>query len=618
MTVAPMRNPQWLAAAILLCLTLTLACGGKPAGDLAPLALAASRDGKTLFVAESAASRVDVIGTASGKIERTIVLPDAPGGLGLSADGSRLFVSGAAPAGRVHVVNLANRRIEASIEVGHTPGALVAGSDGRTLYVCNRFSNDVSVIDLAARKEAARIPVLREPVAAALTPDGKLLMVANLLPTGPSNTNEVAASVSLIDTAQRKAAATIRLPNGSTSLRGACISPDGRFGYVTHILARYQMPTTQIERGWMNTNALSVLDLERRQFVETVLLDDIDQGAANPWAVACTADGKSLLVTHAGSQELSIIDREGMHARLARAAAGQPPSEVCMESIPPRDNLSFLVGLRQRVSLAGNGPRSVALAGSRVYVGNYFTDSLDVVDLGSPGPLKAQPLSLGPATPMDAIRKGEMIFNDASHCFQKWQSCASCHPGEARVEGLNWDLLNDGLGNPKNTKSMLLAHQTPPVMSLAVRDTAETAVRSGIKFIQFAVRPEEDAAAVDAHLKSLKPVPSPRLVKGRLSESARRGERIFAQAGCAACHPSPLYTDKRQYDLKTGAGMDKDNAFDTPALIEVWRTAPYLHDGRAPTIRELLTTYNKGDTHGKTSDLNESQINDLAEFVLSL
>jgi len=64
--------------------------------------------------------------------------------------------------------------------------------------------------------------------------------------------------------------------------------------------------------------------------------------------------------------------------------------------------------------------------------------------------------------------------------------------------------------------------------------------------------------------------------------------------------------------------MDKDKAFDTPALIEVWRTAPYLHDGRAATILELLTTYNKGDTHGKTSGLNESQINDLAEFVLSL
>ena len=39
------------------------------------------------------------------------------------------------------------------------------------------------------------------------------------------------------------------------------MSPDGRFAYVTHILSRYQVPTTQLERGWMNTNALSILDL---------------------------------------------------------------------------------------------------------------------------------------------------------------------------------------------------------------------------------------------------------------------------------------------------------------------------------------------------------------------
>lgn len=90
---------------------------------------------------------------------------------------------------------------------------------------------------------------------------------------------------------------------------------------------------------------------------------------------------------------------------------------------------------------------------------------------------------------------------------------------------------------------MLLAHQTPPVMWRGVRDRAETAVRSGIKYIQFAVCPEDDAVAIDQYLKSLQPVPSPYLVKGRPSEAARRGETLFAQADCARCHPAPLYTD---------------------------------------------------------------------------
>ena len=111
--------------------------------------------------------------------------------------------------------------------------------------------------------------------------------------------------------------------------------------------------------------------------------------------------------------------------------------------------------------------------------------------------------------------------------FQGWQSCASCHDDDGRVDGLNWDLLNDGIGNPKDTKSLVLSHRTPPAMSLGVRATAEIAVRSGMQNSLGSTLPEQVAAAMDAWLKSLKPAPSPHLVNGRLSESARRGEKVF-------------------------------------------------------------------------------------------
>ena len=67
-------------------------------------------------------------------------------------------------------------------------------------------------------------------------------------------------------------------------MRGICVSPDGKYAYVVHILARYQMPTTQLERGWMNTNAMSIIDVAAKKLINTVLLDDIDLGAANPGA----------------------------------------------------------------------------------------------------------------------------------------------------------------------------------------------------------------------------------------------------------------------------------------------------------------------------------------------
>jgi cytochrome c peroxidase len=67
----------------------------------------------------------------------------------------------------------------------------------------------------------------------------------------------------------------------------------------------------------------------------------------------------------------------------------------------------------------------------------------------------------------------------------------------------------------------------------------------------------------------------------------------------------------------TGKDVDKDVKFDTPTLVEVWRTAPYLYDGRAANIKEVLTTHNPDDKHGLTSNLTNNEIEDLAQFVLS-
>jgi YVTN family beta-propeller protein len=581
-----------------------------------PLALVPSRDGKTLFVAEHTTKRVALFDVAAGKVTKHIPLPDRPEGMALAPDGSRLFVAGASLAGRIHVVDVAAAKVSKSIPVGHTPVALAVSPDGAKLYACNRFTSDISVVDLAAGKETGRIRAIREPVAAALTPDGGQLWVANHLPSGPSNAATVAASITVIDTGSGRVAKTIPLPNGSNGLRGIWIPADGRHAYVTHILARHHLSTTQLERGWMNTNALSVLDVASRKHLNTVLLDSVERGAANPWGVTGTDDGKVICVAHAGTHEVSVIDREGLHDRLDRAAAGMMVTEVTSRPEDVPRDLGFLEGVRRRIPLAGLGPRGIALIGTTVFAAEYFSDSLAVTDI-RPSPREVvRTFPLGPMAGIPLARRGEAIFHDARRCFQQWQSCSSCHP-DARVDGLNWDLLNDGLGSFKNVRSLLLSHKTPPVMSLGVRDKAEDAVRAGFKFIQYAVVPEADSAAVDAYLKSLKPVPSPYLEGGRLSAAARRGKSVYGKAGCIRCHPPPLLTDLRQHDVGTGIGALKGKPIDTPTLREVWRTAPYLHDGRAATMRDVLVTLNKGDGHGAVSKLTPQELADLIVFVLS-
>ncbi|HUS71555.1 MAG TPA: c-type cytochrome [Sedimentisphaerales bacterium] len=593
------------------------------AGDeyLSPLALVADNEGKMLYVAEATAKQVAVFNITAGKVTKVISLPGQPSGLALAPDGQTLYVTAGVPNGGVHVVNLKTGKIDHTFPAKHTPTAPVVSPDGKTLYVCYRFFNAVAIYDLTSKKSVAALTVIavsREPVAAALTPDGKSLFVAHLVPGGAADRDYVAAEVSVIDTVAKKREKTIQLPNGSTGLRGICVSPDGKYAYVTHILARYQLPTTQLERGWMNTNALSIIDIPKKQLLNTVLLDDVDLGAANPWDVACTDDGKYVCVTHASTHEVSVIDRTKLHNKLASVAKGVKVSDVSLSPSDVPNDLSFLVGLRRRLKLTGNGPRGLAVIGTKAYAAEYFTDSLGVVDIDSERLPQARSIVLGQKKSLTKVRKGEMLFNDASLCFQNWQSCASCHPGGGRVDALNWDLLNDGIGNPKNTRNLLLAHKTPPAMAMGVRPDAEAAVRAGIRHIQFAVRPEEDAVAIDEYLKSLKPVQSPYLVKGKMREQAKQGRKVFNKAGCASCHPPPLYTDLGKYNIGTGKGLDENQSFDTPTLIEAWRTAPYLYDGRSETIKEVLTRHNPGDKHGKTSTLTDEEINSLAEFLLSL
>lgn len=586
--------------------------GGDNGTRLSPSSLAVNVYKEELYIAATTGRQILVIDTTTRLVRRRIDLSETPSGLAISADGATLYVTAGVPDGMVLVIDSQTGATRARIPAGHSPTAPVLSTDGGTLFVCDRFRSRLLAIDLAAQAITGDLPVGREPVAATLTQDGRLVLVANLLPTGPATGPLVAAEVVAVDTADRTLVGRIALPNGSTSVRGICISPDGRYAYVVHTLAHYQLPTTQVDRGWMNASALSIIDTATLCRLHTVLLDDVDRGAANPWDVACTSDPARhrdwLCVSHSGTHEVSIIDRLALHRKLDRVTT--EPSEVSSD-------LSFLVDLRRCVRLSGKGPRGVVAAGQTLYVAEYFSDSVAVVDLDNGAEGAIASIRLGPTPEVSEVRRGEMLFHDADLCFQSWQSCASCHP-DARADGLNWDLLNDGMGTPKNTRSMLWSHRTPPAMSLGVRETAESAVRAGLHHIQFVDRPEADASAIDEYLKSIEPLPSPYAADRDFVAKARRGELVFERAGCHDCHPAPLYTSLKSCDVGMGTARHAGEAFDTPTLVELWRTAPYLHDGRATTVRDVLTRFNPEDQHGQTSSLSEAEIDDLIAFLLSL
>ncbi len=126
---------------------------------------------------------------------------------------------------------------------------------------------------------------------------------------------------------------------------------------------------------------------------------------------------------------------------------------------------------------------------------------------------------------------------------------------------------------------------------------------------------------MDAYLESLTPMPSPYLEKGKLSKAAARGRKCSKtreSVAPPATQQVSTPTSSRTMWALAASSISPSDKFFTPPLIEAWRTAPYLHDGSAATMRDVLTTSNKDDKHGKTSHLTEKQIEDLAAFVLSL
>ena len=581
-----------------------------------PVGLAPSLDGAKVFIAMESPPGVMVVEQATGATVATWALPAAPKGLAISPDGARLFVPAGLAPGQLLTLDANSGAILSSVPCGHSPRAATVTPDGNSVLVCNQFENRVEIVRPADKALVGNFPAIREPVAAVMRPDGKALFVANLLPAGPANTGDTSAEVSVIDPATGTAQ-PIRLPNGSMDARALGTSPDGRFVYAVHTLARYALPTTQLDRGWMNTSAVSVIDAANPRLITTVLLDDIDRGAANPSGVACSADGKLLAISHAGTHEVSLIDRVALHERIDRAGRGEAVTAVSRALADIPNDLSFLHGIRRRVKLSGNGPRALIATRDGFAAVCYFSATLHFVQVGPGAALTVRDVALAPDAKETPERAGERMFFDATRCFQSWQSCATCHPG-VRTDALNWDLLNDGMGNPKQTKSLLFSLQTPPAMISGVRPSGEVAIRTGMRYIMFLMQPEEDAMKIEAFLRTMPAIPSPALVDGKLSAGALRGQEVFNQAGCNTCHSGPNFTDGRPYNIGNGVGREAEKAWDTPTLREIWRTAPYLYDGRAATLEEVLSKYNPGDNHGTTSSLTPEQRRDLIEYLRSL
>jgi cytochrome c peroxidase len=243
----------------------------------------------------------------------------------------------------------------------------------------------------------------------------------------------------------------------------------------------------------------------------------------------------------------------------------------------------------------------------------------------------------------DRVHRGKILFHSALQPMvgRRWISCSSCHP-DGEPDGRTWQ-KPEGL---RDTPALAGLSWTHPILWSANRDevqdfehTIRGPLMQGRGLIRGSVHPplgppnkgaSADLDALAAYTNYHRPSLSPHAKSG-LTEAARRGRELFFadHTQCAKCHQGPFYTDSQprpgeagvRHNVGTGDSDPTEimgPAYDTPTLLGIYRTAPYLHHGKASTLEDVLTTFNPEDRHGKTRHLTNAQIADLVAFLRSL
>jgi YVTN family beta-propeller protein len=604
--------PPRPAACVVLGLLLTASAARAGASNSL---LDVSPDGERLLVANPDNGTVAVVDAVNRKALREVTVGDKVEGVSWVGGGPLA----AAAVYRENVVVLfdaAEGKVLHRLPVAAEPYGVVGLRDGSRLYVTHEYPGLVSEIDPQGPKVLRELKAGAMVRGLALSPDEKRLYVAEFY----------TAVLRALDLKTGEAVDEWKGRSSDNLCRNVVVHPKRPKAYLPHIRSRIEV----IDGSGSIFPQLSVCDLvpadgdaKRRT---SIALDTYNGVAVvtNPWEAALSPDGKRIYTIYAGTNDMNISDVVD-------------------------DDYKEITRVGQAVRL-GQNPRAVRVGpdGKTVYVYNALDFEVtvhDAADMKLRGRIKV----CDPPKTTEWVR-GKVLFNTALPPLtsRRWISCASCHP-DGHADGRVW---HNPEGLRKTTALFGLAH-THPLHWSADRDevqdfeyTIRGRLMQGAGLLHESIKPKDgfkpveleettagrspDLDALAVYCNSFDFTLSPHApAPGKLSAAADRGKTLFFsdKVGCATCHGGPYYTDsslKKPFNLHdVGTGGDDPTEkmgpkYDTPTLLGVYRTAPYLHHGKAKTLRDVLTACNKDDKHGKTSQLKDEEIDDLVEFLRSL
>jgi YVTN family beta-propeller protein len=587
-----------------------------------PVNLAFRPDGRELYVACEGSGTVIVIDTVTQQKAAEISVGGQANDVTFNPDGQRAYVSSRLE-DSVAVIDVAARKLAAKWRVGDEPHGVLTDPTGKFLYVVNTAEESVSVVNTTTAKEVRRLTASRDPWSLALSPDGRRILVTNTLSRPVPFREPTRSEVTALETEHGIIEDRYVLPEANY-LQGVAWHPRGEFAFVTMMRTKNLVPMTRILQGWTITNGLGIV--WRDGHTDQVLLDEPQLYFPDPTDVAFTPDGRWALVTSSGSHRVAVVDVSKLIGMLKQASPYEREHVFPNHLGKPTEFIVKHIATR-------NSPRGIAVSpdGRIAYVANALDDSLTVIDIGKLEPVGL--VDLGGPKVITKVRRGERLFHSARITFRRQFSCHSCHP-DGHVNGLTFDIEPDGIGiSPVDNRTLRGVLDTAPFKWEGTNPTLarECGPRLSVFFTRIQpFTPEELSALVNYIATIPRPPNRYRPLGAPLTEAQRRGREVFFRMmknsgeeipvgnRCSTCHRGPMFTDRRVHNIGSKMMYDRVAEFDTPHLNNIYDSAPYLHNGIAPTLEEIWTRYNPNDTHGVTNDMTKDQLNDLIEYLKTL
>jgi YVTN family beta-propeller protein len=555
-----------------------------------PVALACADAGKTVLVANRRSGSLSVIDAAARKVVAEHDVGRGLADLALVKGGRRLLAADET-SNELLLIDYRDRmvRVIDRLTVSPDPVRIALWADGTSCAVASRWSRKLTfaTVTNGPAGEGTRLTLLGDlelpfcPQELVVSSDSTKLVVADAF----------GGRLAVVDTTRRAIDRVRSIPGHN--IRGMAFTPDGRSLVIAHQHLDHLAHTTfdDVHWGLLIRNHLRVLRTGAllKAATDSELLDtgrlfdlgDVGYAAGDPAALAFDSGG-NLIVALAGVDEIAITTSPDQGPR--RIVVGKRPSAVS----PSPD-------------------------GSVVYVADRLSDTVSVVEIKSG--MHAATISLGPSPEPTASLRGERLFFSAKLSHDGWMSCHSCH-ADGHTNNLLSDTLGDGsFGAPKRVPSLLGVAATGPWTWTASVARLEEQVQKSIATTMHGTKlNDSQITELTAYLGALAP-PS-RRDKARAQEGpppVLRGQAIFEEHQCAACHVAPEFTSPGRYDV--GLSDDVGNReFNPPSLRGVSGRDSFLHDGRSRSLEEVF----EKEKHPRGLTLKGREISDLVAFLKSL